>query len=257
MEKEEENSEGHQEKKEYAGSKEGEGTEKEKEPEKQISLQKRVATELIGTFMLVFVAVGADVVDAATTTGGHELGKLAVVAAPGFVLTALIYATDKISGAYFNPAISIGLVLSGHLKVRDLPFYIIAQIAGAVLASVAVSLVIGQSGGSAGLTVPHVGWQQAFAAELIFTYLLMFTAISLKEQVGYKPFGGIAVGAVVIGMGIVGASVSGASMNPARSLGPALVAGNLAYQWIYWAAPIVGAVLATFSFKAIKGGGYR
>ena len=220
----------------------------ESDPEKQVPLPRRAATELIGTFMLVFAAAGADVAGALN----GEIGKFAVVAAPGFVLAAMIYATDKISGAYFNPAISVGFVLSRHLSPRDLPIYIVAQVAGAVIASFGVSFTIGHSG-NAGLTIPHTGWQQSFAIELIFTYLLMLTAISLKEQVGYKPFGGIAVGAVIIGTGIIGASISGASMNPARSFGPALLAGNFADNWIYWLAPIFGAILAVFSFKAVKG----
>ena len=223
-------------------------TDNNSDPEKQVPLRRRAVTELIGTFMLVFAAAGADVAGALN----GEIGKFAVVAAPGFVLAAMIYATDKISGAYFNPAVSIGFVLSRHLKPRDLPVYIAAQVAGAVIASFAVSFAIGHSD-NAGLTIPHTGWVQSFAIELIFTYLLMFTAISLKEQVGYHPFGGIAVGAVIIGTGIIGAAISGASMNPARSFGPALVAGNLADNWIYWIAPIIGATLAVFSFKAVKG----
>jgi MIP family channel proteins len=221
----------------------------QQDAEKIVALPKRVATEFIGTFMLVLAAAGADVADA---VGGHELGKLAVIAAPGFVLTAMIYATDKISGAYFNPAVSIGFAVTRHLKFRDLPFYIAAQVAGAIVAAIAVAFAIGHSG-TAGLTIPHMGEAQAFAMELVSAFLLMFVGISVKEQVGYKAFGGIAIGAVIIATGIVGMGVSGASMNPARSLGPAIVACNFTGQWIYWVAPILGAAIAVFFFKAIKG----
>jgi MIP family channel proteins len=221
-----------------------------RDAEKVVPLPKRVLAEFIGTFMLVFAAAGADVADA---VGGHELGRFAVAAAPGFAVAAMIYATDKISGAYFNPATSIGFVLTGHLKLKDLPFYVAAQIVAAIAAALVVAYAIGQSG-TAGLTLPHTDWLQSFAIETVFTFMLMFTGLSLKEEVGYKAFGGIAIAAVIVATGIIGASVSGASMNPARSFGPALVALNFSDQWIYWVAPLIGMALAVFSFRAIEPG---
>jgi MIP family channel proteins len=163
----------------------------------------------------------------------------------------MIYAVDKVSGAYFNPAVSIGFTITGHLKLKDLPPYIIAQVVGAVLASIAVLFAIGQSG-NAGLTLPKTSWAQSFILELVLTFILMFIGLSLKEKVGYKPFAGIAIGAFVTAAGIIGMPISGGSMNPARSLGPALVAADLSYQWIYWIAPITGAMLAVSCFRIIK-----
>jgi len=219
--------------------------------EKVIPLSKRVMAEFIGTFTLVFAAAGADVTD---SLSGHELGKMAVLAAPGLALAAMIYAVDKISGAYFNPAISIGFALTGHLRKRDLPFYIAVQVAAAIVASLAVAFAIAPYGHSStsGLTVPHTGWPASFVMETVFTFILMFIAISLKEDVGYKAFGGIAIGAAIIALGIIGMPVSGASMNPARSFGPALVAGNFSDQWIYWVAPIIGALVAVLAFEMVK-----
>ena len=132
----------------------------------------------------------------------------------------MTYAVDKISGAYFNPAITIGFTVTGHLKPQELPLYIIVQVVGAMMASAIV--------------------------------FLMFIGFSLKERIGYKPFGGIAIGAFIAAAGIIGIPVSGGSMNPARSFGPALVSINLTYEWIYWIAPIIGAILAVLCFRAIK-----
>lgn len=222
------------------------------EAERIVPLYKRLGAELIGTFALVFAAVGSDI---SNTLGGNELGKLAVAAAPGLVIMAMIYGLDKISGAYFNPAISIGFTISKHLKLKDLPLYIIVQIIGSVVASVVVLLTIGSSGNT-GLTLPNenVSWQQAFLLEVILTFLLMMVSISLKEDkdIGYKNFGGIAIGGTIILADFIGMQISGASMNPARSFGPALVFGNLAYNWIYWIAPIMGSVIAVYAFKIIK-----
>jgi aquaporin Z len=134
-----------------------------------------------------------------------------------------------------------------------LPFYIIAQISGSIIASLVVLAVIGQSSNS-GLTLPlgKSGWLQSFLLEIVLTFFLMITSISLKEEVGYKNFGGIAIGGTIILADIIGMQISGASMNPARSFGPALIFGNLTYNWIYWIAPIIGAIIAVFAFRVIK-----
>jgi aquaporin Z len=225
-------------------------TENSTEPEEIIPLRKRLIAELIGTFALVFAAVGSD---AADIVSGHEIGKFAVAAAPGLAVAAMTYAVDKISGAYFNPAITIGFAVTGHLKFRDLPLYILVQIAAAIAASTVVFLAIMPlNSENAGLTLPRTEWYRSFVLELVLTFFLMFIGIALKERVGYKPFGGIAIGSFIVAAGIIGIPVSGGSMNPARSLGPALVSLNLSYQWIYWLAPMIGAVLAVLSFKAIK-----
>ena len=218
---------------------------------------------MIGTFALVFAAVGSDIAD---TLNGHALGKLAVAAAPGLVVMVMIYGLDRISGAYFNPAISIGFSISRHLKVKDLPLYIMVQIIGSILASAVAIVAIGYSntaaGGHAGLTIPlgKGGWIQSFILEIVLTFFLMFVSISVKEDkdiLGYKKFGGIAIGATIILAGIIGIQVSGASMNPARSFGPALIladdSSGLSYNWIYWVAPIIiGSILAVYSFKMVK-----
>lgn len=220
------------------------------EAEKVVPLYKRLGAELIGTFALVFAAAGSDISDA---LGGHVLGKFAVAAVPGLVIMAMIYGLDKISGAYFNPAISIGFTITRHLRSKELLFYIIAQISGSIIASLVVHAVIGHSGNS-GLTLPlgKGGWLQSFLLEIVLTFFLMITSISLKEEVGYKNFGGIAIGGTIILADIIGMQISGASMNPARSFGPALIFGNLNYNWIYWIAPIIGAIIAVFAFRVVK-----
>jgi MIP family channel proteins len=220
------------------------------EAEEVVPLYKRVGSELIGTFALVFAAAGSDISDA---LGGHVLGKFAIAAVPGLIIMAMIYGFDKISGAYFNPAISIGFTITRHLKSKELPLYIIAQIAGSIIASLVVLAAIGHSGNS-GLTLPlgKGGWLQSFVLEMVLTFFLMITSISLKEEVGYKSFGGIAIGGIIILADIIGMQISGASMNPARSFGPALVFGNLTYNWVYWISPIIGAIIAVFAFRVVK-----
>jgi MIP family channel proteins len=229
------------------------------EPEIIVPLHKRLGAELIGTFALVFAAVGSDM---SYMLYGHALGKLAVAAAPGLVIMAMIYGLDRISGAYFNPAISIGFSISRHLKVKDLPLYILVQIIGSILASAVAIVAIGHNSAShAGLTIPlgKGGWLQSLVLEIVLTFFLMFVSISMKEDkdiLGYKKFGGIAIGATIILAGIIGIQVSGASMNPARSFGPALIlagdGSSLSYNWIYWVAPIIGSILAVYSFKMVK-----
>jgi glycerol uptake facilitator-like aquaporin len=140
------------------------------EAEKVVSLHKRIGSELIGTFALVFAAAGSDISDA---LGAHELGKFAVAVVPGLIIMAMIYVFDKISGAYFNPAKSIGFTITQHLKLKELPLYVIAQIAGSIIASLVVLVAVGHSGNS-GLTLPlgKGGWLQAFVLEIVLTFFL-------------------------------------------------------------------------------------
>jgi MIP family channel proteins len=222
------------------------------EPEIVVPLYKRLVAELIGTFALVFAAVGSEISD--VELANHSIGRFAVAAAPALMVMAMIYSLDKISGAYFNPAVSLAFAITKHLKFRDLPLYIIIQIIGAILASVVVFTIIGQSNGHIGLTLPSQNdkWFQSFILEAVLTFFLMLVSLLMKEEIGYKTFGGIAIGGVITVAGIIGMEISGASMNPARSFGPALVAGNLSFMWIYWIAPILGSLIAVFAFKLIK-----
>jgi aquaporin Z len=129
----------------------------------------------------------------------------------------------------------------------------LVQVVAAIFASLVVAVVIGADNTSeVGLTLPLTGWLPSLIIEIILTFILMFTSLSLKEDVGFKAFGGVAIGAAIIALRVVGLHISGASMNPARSLGPAVVAQNFSDQWIYWLAPIVGAVAAVLAFQMIK-----
>lgn len=224
------------------------------EAERIVPLYKRLGAEFIGTFALVFAAVGSDI---SNSLAGNEFGKFAVAAVPGLVIMAMIYGLDKISGAYFNPAVSIGFTITKHLKQKDLLMYIAVQIVGSIIASLVVMAVIGKSG-NVGLTLPNDSdhWYHAFVLEVVLTFLLMLVSISMKEDkvTGYKNFGGIAIAATIVLADIIGMNISGASMNPARSFGPAIVFGNLDYNWIYWIAPIIGSLIAIYSFKLVKSG---
>jgi len=222
------------------------------EPERIVPLYKRLGAELIGTFALVFASVGSEI---SNSLSSNEFGKFAVAAVPGLVIMAMIYGLDKISGAYFNPAVSIGFTITKHLKQKDLLMYIAVQIVGSIIASLVVMAVIGKSG-NVGLTLPNDSdhWYHAFILEVVLTFLFMLVSISMKEDkvTGYKNFGGIAIAATIVLADIIGMNISGASMNPARSFGPAIVFGNLDYNWIYWIAPIIGSLIAIYSFKIVK-----
>jgi MIP family channel proteins len=223
------------------------------EAEQVIPISKRLVAESVGTFGLVFTSMGSSIADA---LGNHVIGSFAVAVAPGLLIMAMIYALDKVSGAYFNPAISIGFTLTKHLRPRDLPLYILAQLVASIAAALAVYASIGRDG-NAGLTIPLGSgvWYQAFILELILTFFLMLVGVAMKEekgQTGYKSFGGIAIGGTIIFDDIVGMQISGASMNPARSFGPALVSGNLTDNWIYWLAPILGAIIAVTIFRMME-----
>lgn len=205
------------------------------------STTSRLAAETIGTFFLVFAGAGAiivnDISQGAVTHPGIALTF-------GLVVFAMISTFGEVSGAHFNPAVTLGLTLAGRFSLPAVVPYILAQLFGACLASGA-HRVLFPNHRSLGLTAPSGSDLQSFAFEMILTGILML--VILRVSTGAKEKGitaGLAIGAVIGLEAMFAGPICGASMNPARSLAPALVAQQTDKLWIYLTAPILGAVLA-------------
>jgi aquaporin Z len=216
---------------------------------------RRIFSELLGTFFLVLVAAGAGMVNA--RFGGHVIGTAAIVVAPALMVMAIILFMGAVSGAHLNPAVSIAFAMRGDFPWRRVPNYIIAQFAGAVLATLLLWALIGRHG-SAGLTLPGPGistltamfWEALLTVGLVSTIL---GTASGAQAVG--SFAAIAVGSYIALAGLWGSPVSGTSMNPARSLGPALVLGDWTSWWAYLVGPLAGAVIAVGIAYLLRGPG--
>lgn len=216
---------------------------------------RRLFAEVLGTFLLVLVAVGADMVNA--RFGGSAVPYDARVAAPGLMVAAVILFMGTVSGAHLNPAVSLAFALRGDFPWKRVPAYIVAQSAGAVGATLTLWGLIGRQG-SAGLTLPGSGitastamlWEMVLTAGLVS--VILGTA-SGAQQVG--PLAAVGVGSYIALAGLWGAPVSGASMNPVRSLGPALVLGDWTAWWAYLAGPVAGGVLAAGIAYVLRGPG--
>ena len=216
---------------------------------------RRLFAELLGTFFLVLVAVGADMVN--VRFGGSAVPYGARVVAPALMVAAIILFMGTVSGAHLNPAVSIGFALRGDFPWKRVPAYIVAQFIGAILATLLLWALIGKQG-SAGLTLPGSGISSTTAMlwELVLTTGLVSVILgtaSGAQQVG--ALAAIGVGSYIALAGLWGAPVSGASMNPARSLGPALVLGNWTSWWAYLAGPAAGAAIAVGFARVLRGRG--
>jgi aquaporin Z len=216
---------------------------------------RRVFAELLGTFLLVLAAAGAGLVNA--RFGGHAIGSAAQVVAPALMVMAVILFLGSVSGAHLNPAVSIAFALRGDFPWPRVPAYLAAQFAGAVSAPLVLWAVVGRHG-TAGLTLPGAGISPVTAMlwEALLTMglasVILGTA-SGAQQVG--PIAAIGVGSYIALAGLFGAPVSGASMNPARSLGPALVLGDWTDWWAYLAGPLIGAAAAVGIAWVLRGPG--
>jgi aquaporin Z len=216
---------------------------------------RRLFSELLGTFLLVFVAAGGPIVNA--RFGGHAIAPEALVVAPGLMVMAIILFMGAVSGAHLNPAVTIAFMLRSDFPFRRVPLYIVAQLAGAVLATLVVVAMLGKQG-TAGLTLPGPGISTAGAMvwEILLTTGLVSVILgtaSGAQQIG--AMAAIGVGSYIALAGLVGAPVSGASMNPARSLGPALVLENWTSWWAYLAGPVIGALIAVGFARILRGRG--
>ena len=216
---------------------------------------RRLFSEALGTFFLVLVAVGAGMVNA--RFGGHAVPYSARVVAPALMVTAIILFMGAVSGAHLNPAVSIAFALRRDFPWKRVPLYVVAQFAGAILATLLLWALLGKQG-SAGLTLPGHGISTGTALvwELVLTTGLVSViqgTASGAQQIG--SLAALAVGSYIALAGLWGSPVSGASMNPARSLGPALVLNDWNSWWAYLIGPIAGGAIAVGISHVLRGRG--
>ncbi len=206
--------------------------------------------EGIGTFALVFAGTGAIVVN---DLSGGAVSHVGVALTFGLVVTAMIYSVGDISGAPINPAVTFGFWVARRLPGVDVAPYVGSQLAGALVASLLVRVLFGTAS-NLGATLPAGSVGQSFALETVLRFLLMFTILSVSTGAKEKGItAGLAIGAVVGLAALFAGPISGASMNPARSLAPALVGGQLQHVWVYLLGPAVGAGLAVVGCRCVRG----
>ena len=216
---------------------------------KSLELTRLLAAELIGTFALVFAGCGAIMVNQKT----GQLGHVGVAITFGLVIMTMVYAVGHVSGAHFNPAVTLSFALSRHFPRRRVPLYWAAQLAGALIAATILRGSLGNIA-NVGATYPSGSDGQAFLWEGVMSFFLMFVIMAVATDTrAVGEAAAIAVGATVGLDAMFGGPITGASMNPARSLGPGIVAGDLHSIWVYLLAPAVGAGLAAVAYALIRG----
>lgn len=220
---------------------------------------KKYVAELIGTFVLVFMGCGSAVL------AGEKIGYLGISFAFGLSVVAMAYTIGGISGCHINPAVSISMLAAGKMKVKDTLIYILMQCVGAIIASgMLYAVATGRPGYSlAANGLGQNGYDSAspggfsivsgFLAEVILSFIFLLVIFGSTMERAPKDFAGLAIGLSLVLIHLVGIPITGTSVNPARSLGPAIIVGGIALNqlWLFWAAPIIGGLLATVVWKFI------
>ena len=213
-------------------------------------LPRRAAAEALAAFALVFAGCGAVV---ANVQYDEALGAVGVSLVFGLVIMVMVYATGHLSGAHINPAVTIAFTLSRHFPGRDAAAYIGAQLAGASAGAFVLLAVWPDQPGDLGATVPTVGLGSAVVYELVLTALLMFVIMAVATDTrAVGAAAAIAIGGTVGLDALFGGPVTGASMNPARSFGPALAAGEWQDFWVYVVGPVLGAALGASAYQLVR-----
>ena len=226
-----------------------------------MSLTKRAVAELIGTFWLVMGGCGSAVLAAGIPDLG--LGYLGVSLAFGLTVVTMAYAIGHISGCHLNPAVSIGLVAGGRFDAKELPHYIIAQVLGAILATLLIKCIAmgmdGYSGGLAsngfGAHSPHgYALHAAFVCEVAMTAMFLFIIMGATDKRAPAGLAPLAIGLTLALIHMISIPVTNTSVNPARSTGPALIEGGIALDqlWLFWVAPIIGAVIGAMLYNFVN-----
>ncbi len=214
-------------------------------------LLRRASAEALGAFALVFAGCGAIVTNAHT---GGALGAVGISLVFGLVILAGIAALGHVSGAHFNPAVTLSFTLTRHLPGRDALAYLAGQLAGATLAALLLWAIWPSQPADLGATVPSIAAGRAVIVEAVMSGLLMLVILSVATDtraVGAPA--ALAIGATIALDALFGGPLTGASMNPARSFAPALVSGQWRDFWVYLAGPLVGAPLGAFAYQLVRG----
>jgi aquaporin Z len=209
--------------------------------------QRKFVTEVIGTFIIVVFATGSVVIDAKLS---GVLGVPFIALAPSAAVAICVYLFGKVSMAHFNPAVTVGYIITGHIRRNQIWYYFAAEIIGALLASLFVKYVIGNEAHLGANAFNHsYPIPVVFGVEVLASALLMAVILIVVYTKGLRGFSGIAIGGIV-GLNIFFlSSISGASMNPARSLAPALVSGSVNDLWLYWSATFIGTMIVAFALR--------
>jgi len=221
---------------------------------------KKYVAELFGTFVLVFMGCGSAVI------AGKYIWYWGISFAFGFSVLAMVYAIGGISGCHINPAVSISMLVAGKMKAKDTAIYVMAQCIGAVMGAAVLYLValgnpnyslaidgLGQNGYD-NASPGRFSMASAFFAEVILTLIFLFVIHGSTSEKAPKGFAGISIGLCLVLIHLVGIPITGTSVNPARSLGPAIIVGGTALNqlWLFWVAPIIGAVLAAALWRLLE-----
>ena len=225
---------------------------------------KKPIAEFVGTFTLVFFGCGAAVIGG-MGTGSTSIDVLGIAFAFGFAIVAMAYGIGPISGCHVNPAVSLGVLMAGRMSTSDFIAYVIAQVLGAIAGAVVLYIILsgkasgwdgglGQNGWGTGY-LGEYNMASAFVFEVVATFLFLVCILGVTQKGAPAHLAGLAIGATLVAIHIVGINVTGVSVNPARSLGPALVGAGakpafLGQVWLFIIAPFIGAAIAGYLFKA-------
>jgi MIP family channel proteins len=211
-------------------------------------LLKRAGAELVGTYALVTAGCGAIMVNSSTGSLSH----VGVALTFGLIITVMVAALGHLSGAHFNPSVTIAFAVTRHFPWRDVLAYVASQVLGAIAGALTLRALFG-SVANLGATLPTGSAWQSFGLEILLTAVLMFVIIAVAtDSRAAGQLAALAIGATVALDALWGGPISGASMNPARSFGPALIAGVWQNQWVYWLGPLIGAVLGAAVYQFLR-----
>ena len=212
-------------------------------------MMKKLLSEFLGTFALVFAGTGAIVIN---EVSGGVVTHVGIALTFGLVVLAMIYTLGDISGAHLNPAVTFGFFVARRLPGSQVLPYIVSQCSGAIVASLLLRVLFPTSV-TLGATIPSGGAMQSFVLEVVLTAILMFAILGVSTGASEKGItAGIVVGAVIAFEALFAGPISGASMNPARSLGPALVSLKHSSLWIYLTAPLLGSAIGVLACRCVR-----